>query len=444
MEKNVNNKVKIGVCFIIIFLLLISVWRVYQGLHLDEMLFMAVGDMTHWKMKFFEESWIIFQFSGIFIAPFLSIYKKINGDLTGSIIYMRYIYYIIQIFVSLYAYQTLKRCYNKKIAAFIAIVSYLYYFNWRNITYKSLLYWFIWLCILCLINYGRTGGVKYIIIAAVCLSSSVISYPSSMVMLFPLMYIILKSSNERKKRDSLIFIGICGLCAMVLFGYSAVNGNIDGILYGIRMTLNTMDSHKESIWLKAARQIGMVLAFGILSYIPIGLFELVSSRIKKLKEARFLFLGLSAIAFFVVVCVLRIKTVTASRVWYTMLVIFLWTPYIMRHIGLDKTEKKNIFKYFILPTIFLMAAIIISTNQGVAIVSYGTVFGIFGILISLLKVKDINKTLVCFIAGLFLFCFVFFVPSQSGNCNIFWKSVPVDRGPAKGISTEEGIKELPV
>ena len=87
----------------------------------------------------------------------------------------------------------------------------------------------------------------------------------------------------------------------------------------------------------------------------------------------------------------------------------------------------------------MILAINISSNQGIAIASYGCIIGLYGIL--LLQRK--NSPLTLLIMGFFLFTFLYFVPDHNpANSTLFTPREKICSGPAKGIYATVDVKEI--
>jgi hypothetical protein len=96
---------------------------------------------------------------------------------------------------------------------------------------------------------------------------------------------------------------------------------------------------------------------------------------------------------------------------------------------------------YIIPSVFAILSVAIGTNQGIAVVAKGCVWGLMGLALVLRKTNSEYKDVGLFVAATMCFMFIFFVPDASdGSSNILWKREIISDGVAKGIYVQDKTK----
>lgn len=201
-QSNIKKAIPIIFAFFLTFTYII---KIHFGLHWDESLSIAVGDMVTKGNHFISENWSTLQFTGLFLYPFVRIFHLFSSSTDGMILYFRYLFILLQILVSLYTYFTIKRTFSKNKAILISFAGFLFFYNWTTLNYKAFLYWFTWICILSILNYLTEYKMRYILLSAVSLSACVISYIGAIVLFIPCCLALYKLDLEQHKK-ALLFL----------------------------------------------------------------------------------------------------------------------------------------------------------------------------------------------------------------------------------------------
>lgn len=423
--------------FFALFLTFTYIIKIRFGLHADEVLSIAIGDMIANNHHFISENWSTLQFTGLFLYPFVRIFQLFSSSNDGIILYFRYVFILIQIIVSLYTYFTIKRSFSKNKAILISLASFLFYYNWTTLNYKAFLYWFSWICILSIMNYLAEYKLRYILLSAVSLSACVLSYPGAIVLFIPCCLALFELDLTGRKKSIAAFCCTCITCAIITIIPIIANCGFSNFFNGIHQIV-AADRYQEGLFHKLLR---VSLPILVLIVIITCFLLLINRCLKHFNKSITMdtIITILGILVFTTLCMVRIQTITPSRVWYCLLLIFSTLPFFLHS---EKMHNKitNMIQYlFLFPSLFMILAINISSNQGIAIASYGCIIGLYGIL--LLQRK--NSPLTLLIMGFFLFTFLYFVPDHNpANSTLFTPREKICSGPAKGIYATVDVKEI--
>jgi hypothetical protein len=200
------------------------------------------------------------------------------------------------------------------------------------------------------------------------------------------------------------------------------------------------EGHSESLFRKIARLVLPILGLAVAENLLAYLFDKRLRRNETLERNNgWLYAALFTVIL-AVVCLLRIQSAGPSRFWYILLAMFLLFPVFLKDVNAEAYQTE--IYLFIIPAIVAMLAIVLATNQGIAIVSYGCVWGLMGLVLILRKVSSEYRQIDTFVIGAMCFMFLFFCPDKAGgSTNIFWQRELITEGSAKGLYAQESTVE---
>lgn len=435
MEKKRNILVE---TIIIIILGVFSVYKIHLGLHFDESINVAMGDMLLKGKGFLVENWTTLQFSGLFIAPFLWIYSIFFEGIVGKLLFLRYVYLIFQAMLAFFTFKTIRKHTNRRNAWLAGLCVFVYVFSWQAITYKSILFWGCLLMILCFIRYYDTDKVVWLLLAAVSLCIAVLGFSGAVLMLVPAVY--LSYQKDHSVKPGIIFIFVCFILACLVLGYASAGNTVEEVLFGMKQVLNA-DAYSESMLHKVIRIGGSLV---IISTISIALYVSMNKLLNrfvrnKSRNVHFL-MTVILLIFLFVMCVARIESISASRVWYALMILFVWIPFDSRILvdegRMHEEKRKWMLTFFYWPSVFMIASIMIATNQYIVPTIYGGILGLIGI-VAVYPIKNRKIELNDVAVILLVVSFFVFVPDQSGADKLLQKRECIDIGPARGIYVSE-------
>ena len=422
-----------GVLFFII-LAGYTIWHLPYGMHLDELLFLNYGVSAAKGMRLITENYSPFQLCEIIQYPFIKLFQLLRGDFTGIALYMRYVYTGIQIILAIYIYCSLRKE-SKHLGMILALLHFLYRYHWPTINYKALFYWGGLILSVSLYNYHKTNSKRFVILAAVGLIIAVFGNPFA-VILYVSAIISLIGLKGREARIPILFMtGICMAAAVILIfslgfsnGWERFCGCLPYLLDDGTSTHRLMSSHRLT------RLIFPILGIAVTeNCLAFGLDRLAVQRGKKIPWNHVLFWFY--LAMLLAICFARIHSAGPSRFWYVLLSIFLLSPFFYSRSEMSASDRRKVFWLTTFPSCFMILTVIMSTDQGIAVVAYASILGLFG-LFALYEGQDkiggVGMEVCRLILIMMLFMFLLFVP-EDGSANILQHRIRIEEGPLRGI-----------
>lgn len=229
---------------------------------------MACGD------RMFLEMWEPHQTSGFLAAFLIKIYMLVTGGMDGVTVYLRLAGVLFQAAVSLFLYATLKKFCSED-AAFAAAV---FYYNTlgkfsQTPDFANMLMWFSMLMLLCLLHFfAEDGGRKiWLVLAGISTSLLVLSYPTCILVVFPVCFGIWRMSAGRDKTVNIgCFLGTCGICGLAWLLYFLSHMTPEELMYGMTQMM-TDGSHSSTIARKLMGYMGdflKALPYAVAAFAP--------------------------------------------------------------------------------------------------------------------------------------------------------------------------------
>lgn len=428
--------VVIGICDIYMIFV-----KLHYGMYFDESFLIAQAECFSRDIEFFRDSWSALQFAGVLIAPISYLYKLVIGSNEGIIFFFRLIWLVMQNILALVTYRSLVNIEipNKDnrsiripdtVAANVSLCLYFYFAYFYSVNYKTLAFWGCTFIVLILVDSYKEPTVFKAILLGVVLSAATLSYESTAIMLFPILFCFFYISKEKNVRFgkycvSLIFT--CIVCAGIFIGYAISQIGINDFIKYFPKFLG-YERYGQNIFVKLGKHIVFFAAVFFFNMVIIVLYE------KLLKSTMFLSKYLFGYLTILIGVILFAKpqTITISRIHYIMCVMFaLCLVLILRY--LDAKQKRLYIYIFMIPIGFYVLSIAIATYQGIAVSSMGCILSIIPMFLisskEQLNMKGIIRvaTVTMALVGLLVVPCIY-----TTNLTVFHQTVEITDGPAKG------------
>lgn len=246
MTKNKIDRLK---PFLIVLSILATLKMFISAVGLDEEYQVVMSYRNATGGRLFLDMWEPHQSSAFLCTFLMKPYLKFFGT-TGVVIYLRVWGALIHLGISVYLYKVLQGFVNRDYAWLLALIYY-------NTIPKQIMLpefgimqvWFYTLLSLFLIQYYHTDRKKrYLILAAVSLALTILSYPSCLI-LYPFVLVCLaRLSGKDRWRDMGIFTLVCGICAAGYLGMLLLHTTPSGLMDSLSHILNGDVTHKSSLW----------------------------------------------------------------------------------------------------------------------------------------------------------------------------------------------------
>lgn len=205
---------------------------------------MACGD------RMFLEMWEPHQTSGFLAAFLVKIFMLVTGKVDGLVLYLRIAGAVIQGLVSLFAYDTMKRYCSKDIAFVASVFCYNTMPKYSQIPeFANMLVWFSVLMFLCLMRFAMAQERKsiWLVLAGVCTSLLVLSYPSCILVVVPVCFGIWHMSvGKGRYRNEVWYLGTCAVCGISYLVYFLSHMTAEEFVYGLRQMMSD-GSHQSTL-----------------------------------------------------------------------------------------------------------------------------------------------------------------------------------------------------
>lgn len=226
--------------------ILINIKNIFTSCHVDAEYQVAMAYRILRGDAMFSEMWEAHQTSAFFLAFFEWLFLKITGTTTGIMVYANTVGFLCKLVVSFLVYGTLRRHVDKG-AAFAALLFALNTYPKDMVLpdFSNLQIWFALILMCCLITYFGGGRLRWLVLGAAFLCLEVLSYPSCAVVWLSCV-ILIALYSAKKKRDFLVFTGICGISGAAYLLYF-MRGNPKQFMSYIYAIWSGDESHAVSI-----------------------------------------------------------------------------------------------------------------------------------------------------------------------------------------------------
>ena len=430
MLEAVDNKKNI---FKVILALFVLVWSFNVGFYVDENGLLTIYKGFYQGQRLFVDSWEALQTGGILAYPLMALYYHVVSPLfagaginIGLVLYMRIAYTICRLLVAIYLFLTIKKTAYGRGAYVASLFYYMFVMGWKNFSYKSYCDMAIMLLVCFLIRYYESKKVRYFVYAAIATCVAILAYPTMILLAVFIFAFILFGiyRNEVSPKAIVAYVGTC----LVIGGAFLVFLQLDsGIVNAINQLKNFGDQDYDYGLL---HRLGMLLVsyigFAVIAYLPI-IFLVIFKRFRYVSYiAEKVVLSAYWIIFFVIVCAVRIESVSNSRFIYALLLLFFWLPYFIKQE--EKSEYTVIGSYnsqisdeqgilWLMFSISIAAQFIwaLSTNQDITVPGHMAIYAVIAFILIASNEDNDYIGLTCAILIVDFFFMGFWVAEWKGG-----------------------------
>lgn len=221
---------------------------------------LAIGD------KLFCEMWEPYQTSAFLCAFFVKIYLAICGTTTGIVIYLQVIGVLIDVFVSVCLYRTVKYVSNNSKIALITAWLFLV-ISPKDVPiaeYTNMLVWFSTLSFCMIIFYWERANWIFLVLSAVFICGMVLAYPSAVIIfVLLLLYFLYKKDYKAAGIVSLVCVTLGMIFILWVFSICPPKELVNTI----RNILSLESSHSETVYSKIIRYSKELFSIGVMNTI---------------------------------------------------------------------------------------------------------------------------------------------------------------------------------
>ena len=441
--KENKNRIVIYAVFLIL-TVLVAICKIFIGIDVDE-------EYTTWLTcllgveKPVLDVWDVYQSSAILSVPFVRLYTLMSaGSLDGLIVFLRCLSVFVQWAIAFFAYVVLKKIYGSDTAFFSAIVgANMLPRAVQNFEYGFLTTELIFLALILLLDVWKTEKTQFlkIFVAGVAYGLAVFSYPTMVITLPIVAYIVLKKVSDDIRVGILYsteFWGSCLLLLVLVIAYLLSYMTITDLLINIR-GITTSDDHSGLfLFLKNPKTImkSLVRCIGLAS-VPVGIFLILKKRLNVISIPYIYMVEMSVILIGLNITGVRNSGPFGLLERYIVLVLF-------SVIFIINTKEYSEIKWlFCVVGVFIYAGAMAATNLGLNENAMYLELSIIGcVILACENIKRFNEKrnkawgVVCllFLCFEIVFSKGYFVRIDgTGPANVFEKRVRSDISVCKGI-----------
>ena len=362
-------------------LTLFLIWRIHLGLFHDEVQLINLGKLLADGDSFVQITG--YGMSHYLIRPLMALYHKFAGSYDGVFLYMRYWFVLIQLLVSIYTYKTLRLFWSERQAASASAMVMLFVFSYYATAYKAVMFWCTMLTVLFLLRWEKTRKTRYLILSALALSADVLGYPPVPALLIIPVTRFLLRDRASARRTIALYWGTCALCALAFLLPILLRWPFPLIREAYFAEPLKSNRGFKSGFIKIGFAAALFLAAEAAVRIGerSGLFVKLGRRLWEVLGA-LLWLALIGLV------AMKPQTAQASRFWYVFLGFYLFAVSLRRHDLLRVKCAPLVDTLFFEVSAWTIAGIALISNQGMAIVAYGSIFGLIGAIVALLDEEN--------------------------------------------------------
>lgn len=452
MREAIDNKI---IIFKVIFGLFVLVWSfnvLNVGFYVDENGLLTIYKGFYQGQRLFTDSWEALQTGGILAYPLLALYYQVLAPLfagvginIGLVLYMRIVYTICRLLVSVYLYFTIRKTVYEDGAFAASIFYYMFVMGWKNFSYKSYCDLAIILLICFFIRYHETKKSWYFIFAGIATCVAILAYPTMIIMAFAISVILIVGiyRNEIQKQSLIIYLATCFVIGVAIVVYIQCTSGLENVISQIGY-LGDQD-YEHGILYRIGMLLLSYLVFAIIAYFPVFVVAIIR-RFRYLSDlAEGLFFTVYWFVFMVGICCLRLNSVSNSRFVYALLILLFWFPYFVHE------KKENVFtkigaynnsndnEYYVLWIMFIVSIVAqfawsLSTNQDISVPGHMVIYVVIADILIIVRNKEYMAGLVVLVNLVALFFMGFWVPEHNGGYeDVLSLRYMVTEGELKGI-----------
>lgn len=383
MSKKRNKLVWIGIWILALALSVLGALKtIYISADIDESYTVTMACRLMKGDRLFLDMWELHQTSAILYVPFVWLFQKMNGSVIGMLVFLRIVGVCIQGLLAFFLYRTCRHYMSGRCAGLLAIL----FFNFtpkhiQSPEYSLMCCWGLVLTMMSLLQFSKRQSNRhsflYLLVAAIGLCVTVLSYPAAVFLIFPFLaviaYLTKSGCNKDGKRNAFnkvqiwknmgIFTGICAACGILFMAY-VLSGTTP---VGLMETLSYVfmdESHEqvmsEHIW-SHIRYLWDMLKVTLPAILLCHIGRVFFRKWKKKEHCLFASGLLVFQTAYALVQFHTIKDVNFLIFFPVILQTLVMGIYF--YLSYEKTDKdKTLFYTMIVPNLFLVVAVLLSSN----------------------------------------------------------------------------------
>lgn len=406
--------------------------------------------------RMFLEMWEPHQTSAFLPTILMWIYEKIFHTTKGIVLYLQICGILIRGTIAVLLYRIFGRALKKPVAYGMALLFFMISpKDYALPEFANMQLWYSALVFCCLYTYLRSGKRMLLAAAAVFLCLEVLAYPSCLIV-YPGIIGLLVCYSEDRKKDILLFTGVCAGLGIITGGYFLLTIGPDIFGRCLEGMLALEPSHTVGMgarileYLKDVAKV--ILVFLTVSVGGFGISRILRvifcrtgkwNNTENIGAKRQLWF-LCTVGIFLAGFFLNILT-AENRTAYSFILLFIVMAGLWNRKVLAGEEKRLYLCLSVIGGLGFLATLILSDMPMFPSVAYG----LLAVIAALIPIsggeisKGIRKELlfchICFVALLAFRCVYIRTPMTGRGqiCSIFSDLSVVRVGPAQGIITDE-------
>ena len=227
---------------------------IFFGFDIDEQYAVSMAYRMVRGDRMFLEMWEPHQTSAFFSAAFLWLFVHITGSFSYSVLFLRCVGVLMQLFISLFFYTTFLKFSSENTAFAVAV----FYYNIipKNSPvpdFSNMLLWFSALMFLCLLRFSSTESTNWkntlfwLFLSGVCTSALILSYPTCLFVIIPVIIGICNTSSRHNVlRNVMFYLLTCILCGITWLAYFLSHMSFSSFYSGVTAMFSD-GSHSSSL-----------------------------------------------------------------------------------------------------------------------------------------------------------------------------------------------------
>lgn len=199
----------------------------------------------------FKEMWEPHQTSAFLCAFFEIIFLKLFQTTTGMVLYLQLAGVLLDAIIAYCIYKVVSNYLHCKKTAF-AMAWFFVIVSPKDVSlaeYANMQIWFSMLLCLTVFLYFKTAQKRWVFLSAFCLCGAVLSYPSCLILLPGVIYLLCHSKD---KKGIFILVSICFVCAMLYVSLILTQMSVSDFVMYIEKILAIETYHDSNILEKLA------------------------------------------------------------------------------------------------------------------------------------------------------------------------------------------------
>lgn len=228
------TKKRVIVVVLIILTLIATISKITHGFDIDEGYAISLGLRLLKGDRLIVDLWDPYQFSAVFMVPFLKIYYNIFHSFEGIVFFTRSCSVLIQFITSMVIYLEFKKETRNNFFSFLLAIVF---FNFlpkqiQNIDHAFLLMNFSILFLICFYEYKKNNKLPNLVGTSIFYCGMILAYPTQII-IFPIILVFLAMQNKNKFKHLSLFIITCcifGVITIILVNPIELINNISNIM----------------------------------------------------------------------------------------------------------------------------------------------------------------------------------------------------------------------